>query len=992
MCDFFFCSFGLAQVVTYPLTMKTSIDEKKWLIQQGVGDLLNPSKKWTYINQSLPKHGIAAPMQYCEDFSGKVFCFLHLPVQTCLPVHINGQFFLSTHRSLWNSDSGDDDQTKWNLSLFEAIGSSYVHFLLQARDYYVHPEGYESLDDLFAAVNCYYNLYPFYLRKPQKKTKLVTYTSQDTKLDQRVVFSQNLVAGKNVQINLDKNDEFGCSVFKELWSTNVPVLASEVFPSSPETLYFVKWHFLHNNDNPNKQAYFKTKIDKELEQILRNIGMILTCAPHDLYTHLEEFNPAITNTESVYNYYTTFYSHIISSCPISIEETPFNSMENFCLFLKHLLIISVKDSVAQCLFPQCPFGYPLLLTADGKLRLFTEQNKVLCNMFSHLFTKSVSLFLHPKILDKFPSLSNNYFLFAQDVSFSIIDNIMRENYSPLLQNSEVVNYNAVLNDSTLKELWVCLTEDQVFKHYQTELLKSWALIPSTNQTLYNTCSPILALVTPSDVTELQFTEAFEKLISLGIPIMNSEINISTKNYCPQMTNYNRVLAVLFHMHARKDILNNLIDPKETIYILFQYFSRINFRYDGSSVVHITSLPLFETICGHLTSIHGKKVCLWPENGFCKAGYKKWAPIDRTVFLDSRGQWKTLCSDTSSLGGQELDRKDIYADIIFPLFCQLLSKEREEHLRYIKDEMYQDLIYESNRSCVVRDCMLRSYAATRFLNDLKTLKCLESKCGTICSIGNFSDHTAPIFTSLPTHFDFVPEEYKKDEWLEFLRGLGLRVTITCEEFKRFCEFVSNARHSDLVKASNVLVSYLFSKSTQKWYDNYLSEIGNISFVQVDPLMSLNWIKAPCKPPCYFRNVGMTKLNEAVIYDSAPLVWTVKPVVSLPNMDYLDQPKYNAFLEKLGVTITPEINDVYKNIVKISKTDLTNFKHFDKYDEKYTQSPDDVEKLTINKVIITSLQYLFKREAYNLLQNLQTIPCIPVSACSFATENYINSQFL
>ena len=983
------------QVVTYSVTMITSIDEEKWLIQQGVGDLLNASKKWTYINQALPKHGIAAPMQYCEDFNGKVFCFLPLPIRTGLPVHVNGQFVLNSHRSLWTSDTGDDNQTKWNVSLFQAIGSSYLHFLVQARDYYVHPEGYHSLDDLYTAVNCYYNLLPFYLGKPVEKTKLINLSrSHDTILDQRVVFSESLVAGRSVQINFDKNNEFGCSVFNELWSTNVPVLASEVFPSSPEALYYVKWHLLHNDDNAINQAYFKTEINKELEQILRNIGMILTCAPHELYNHLKEYNPAIADTESVYNYYTTFYSHIISSYPISIEETPFNSIENFCIFLKHLLKVSVKDSVEQCLFPRCPFGYPLLLTADGKLRLFNKHNKFLCSKFSHLFTKSASFFLHPKIFDKFPSLFINYFLSAQDMSFSIIDNIMRENYSPLLRNSELANYSTVLNEETLKELWVCMSEDQIFLHYQYELLKSWALIPNTSETLHSTCSPILPLVTPSDDTELQFTEVFQKLVSLGIPILNSEISKATKKYCPRMTNHKRVLALLFHMHARKGILNNLKDLKETIHILFEYFSRINFRYyddsviDVTSVIHVTSLPLFETICGHLTSIRGKRVCLWPADSFCKAGYEKWAPIDKTVFLDPRGQWKTLCSNISSLRGQELDRKDIYANIIFPIFCQLLSNEREEHLRYIKDEMYQDVVYECNiyRSYSARDRMLIS--SRGFLNELKMLKCLESKSGVLCSIANFSDHTASIFTSFPTHFDFVPEEYKKHEWLEFLRGLGLRVTITCEEFKRFCEFVSNGRHSDLVKASTVLTDYLFSKSTQNWHDNDLLEIGNMSFVQVDPLTSLNWIKAPCKPPCYFRNVGLTKLNEAVKYDSAPLVWTVKPVV--PNMYCLGQP--DAFLEKLGVTIAPETKDVYKNIVKISKTDLANSKHFDKYDDRYTQNPDDEEKLTITKVLIMSLQYLLKREAFNLLQNLQMIPCIPVPACSFATEHYIKQPVL
>ena len=978
-----------SHVVTYPLTIKTETSEEKWLIQQGVGDLQNHSQNWSYIDQTLPKHGIAAPMQHHEHFIGKLFCFLPLTVHTGLPVHINGQFALSSNRrSLWSSDSGDDSRTNWNSFLIQAIASSYVCFLTQARDYYLHTEGYKSLHDLHDAVYCYYNLYPIYLgrdKPPERANPPMTNRSQS---DQRAL-PQKLVMDKPFQAEATKEDwnRLGYSVFKKLWSANVPVLASEVFPSSPETLYFFKWHLLHNDDNPINQAYFKTKMDKKLEQILRNIGMILTCAPHELYNHLKEFNPAIADTESVFNYYTTFYSHIISSYPCPIEQTPFNSIANFCFFVKRLLKVSIEGSVVQDLFPHCPFGYPLLLTADCNLRLFKEHEKVICSKFSYLFTNTASLFVHPKILDKFPNLCSSYFLSSKDVPFSVINNMMRQNYDPLLENNEVVNYNTVLNDDTLKELWICMTEDEIFKYHQDELLKSWALIPCSSETLYSVCSPILPLVTPSDVTELKYRQAFEKLVSLGIPILDSEISKETKKYCPQMTNHNGVLAVLFHINVRKGILNNLKDPKETIHILFEYFSRIDFRYNKDSVTHITSLPIFETISGHLTSIHGKEVFLFPD-GFCKVGYKKWAPIDRTVFLDPRGPWKTLCSDISNFGGQKLDRNDIYANIIFPIFPQLLSKEREEHLRYIKDEMYQDLIYESKEK--------RSYAAIGFLNELKALKCFKKKSGDLCSIANFSDHTASIFTSFPTHFDFVPEEYKKQEWLKFLRGLGLRVTITCEEFKSFCELVSQGQHPDVVKASKVLVSYLFSKSTQEWQNNdsYLAEIGKISFVQVDPLNSLKWIKAPCQPSCYFpqQNVGLTRLNEAVIYESAHLVWTVKPVVSLPNMDYLKQQEYDNFIKKLGVTTSPEVNDVYTNILNVSKTGLANFKLFNKYDPKYICNIKDQDKITITDVIVKSLQYLFERKTNDLLQNLQMIPCIPVHASSFATDFYIAQPVL
>ena len=77
----------------------------------------------------MPKHGIAVPLKPFPSFHSKVFCFLPLPIQCNLPVHINGQFVLGTNqRSLWTNDN-EDSKTSWNNALIEAIASPYVHFL-----------------------------------------------------------------------------------------------------------------------------------------------------------------------------------------------------------------------------------------------------------------------------------------------------------------------------------------------------------------------------------------------------------------------------------------------------------------------------------------------------------------------------------------------------------------------------------------------------------------------------------------------------------------------------------------------------------------------------------------------------------------------------------------------------------------------------------------------------------------------------------------------
>ena len=65
---------------------------------------------------------------------------------------------------------------------------------------------------------------------------------------------------------------------------------------------------------------------------------------------------------------------------------------------------------------------------------------------------------------------------------------------------------------------------------------------------------------------------------------------------------------------------------------------------------------------------------------------------------------------------------------------MLPNGWEGHLRYIKDEMYQDVVYESEKK--------GSYAVRRFLNELKMLKCLESKSGVFVQLQTFQTTQLP----------------------------------------------------------------------------------------------------------------------------------------------------------------------------------------------------------------------------------------------------------
>ncbi|CAI8014096.1 Sacsin [Geodia barretti] len=71
-------------ITTYPLTLVETVKKGKdvkeeWLIQQGIGDMENSVKTWSYVEQVKPRHGIAAPLRHkrTKNWTVKYFAFFH---------------------------------------------------------------------------------------------------------------------------------------------------------------------------------------------------------------------------------------------------------------------------------------------------------------------------------------------------------------------------------------------------------------------------------------------------------------------------------------------------------------------------------------------------------------------------------------------------------------------------------------------------------------------------------------------------------------------------------------------------------------------------------------------------------------------------------------------------------------------------------------------------------------------------------------------------
>ena len=319
--------------------------EKEWIIQQGIGDMLKPNQMWKFIGQVLPKHGLAVPLKPDKSFSGKIFCFLPLPISSKLPLHINGQFVLSSNRrALWRG--GEDEYTdkmKWNDQLVEAISSSYVYFLTKFRHFIVLNDGYKDKSEFYKAIDAYYDLFPYWIPPKLSATtssvlptagRLTTSTrvsSSPLALSTPQSVTATVKAGRSLDnqwLNLAKQ------VFSKLWNVNAEVLVSEAYEGE---IVSPVWHVLHNDEDPFFQAYFLPGPgSKEVLPILRRLGMTLTCASKVLHEHCKEFGSLIAKPEQTFEFYYNYHQRIVR-CPEIVTSTPFKSEQDFSIFLKYIM-------------------------------------------------------------------------------------------------------------------------------------------------------------------------------------------------------------------------------------------------------------------------------------------------------------------------------------------------------------------------------------------------------------------------------------------------------------------------------------------------------------------------------------------------------------------------------------------------------------------------------------------------------------------------------
>ena len=220
--------------------------------------------------------------------------------------------------------------------------------------------------------------------------------------------------------------------------------------------------------------------------------MNLVAAPMRLQRHFADLKTKVelpvASRQSVYKYYNNFYQQVSETgFPCHVTNTAFQCTDNFKKFTEYLLTPESEPTAIPTVgfirgpkvFPEPPFGLPLLLTADEQLWKFDEQNKVIKSGYVRLFPKCQESFLHPHMLKM--NYVAAYFLEPSADNWKLIRRILSATLPVSLQKKMVQNASQHINlQLELKPLWQCLSSDPVFQKHLEESVRIWALLPSTD--------------------------------------------------------------------------------------------------------------------------------------------------------------------------------------------------------------------------------------------------------------------------------------------------------------------------------------------------------------------------------------------------------------------------------------------------------------------------------------------------------------------------------
>ncbi|XP_030850957.1 sacsin-like [Strongylocentrotus purpuratus] len=830
----------------------------------------------------LPQGGVALPLGK-RPVSSKAYSFLPLPIDTGLPVHVNGSFELDEQRrDIWRDK--EDVQAQWNRQIMKQIVSpAYVKALccFQAEKM-THIEESKDESEMQDIVSSYTSFLPVTAENSFWK-ELIEDIYRTIADSAQPMFPS---IRRSVSYNRDGDSTDGVNNIRTLeWRT--PLAESQV------------------------QGFFDSPIgtDRNLRSVVSDLGFPLIECSQNVQTIFSDSLHDSRKGDILEITPASLISHLSSQAvedvglaqmklPKQISDTVIHDKATLGVILNYCSQCdNFKDNVE---------GLPLLATSDGILRTFSTETPVYITEFDDLFPSSRSKFLDRSIRKYF----NEDFDVICHFDIPCVASLMREELCPIkFECDQYVQWDKTEpTEKWITRLWECLA---TCRNPDDELtcLSKWSILPcrkngemgithhlvplskaTSVMCKLSDMSHILAALSSLRVSEVDQSLDFEEAEQLITKIVAHEDRPDA------------VLAVFDHVIQTNASLFDRLTPAQRDHIL-QYLTthmpeRLVENVDNRRI--IMNLPCFEQLDGTYVSLSNTSTIYVVRADLPREEMTKWMAEYNEVFLCEDVGLKELFE---AIGCDFISEYDTLSKFIFPNFHLLSSEIRLKHL----ENLYQHR-YRIGR---IDKCMkLRDYPL------------LEDNDGELKVGREFFDRGNKVFAKMLTEGKFPSEKIIERLQPSFLHEFGVQAEVTAEMFLGFAkELSTNLRNERkkrkkrkmLAEQSETLVEELFRNCNLLKNDSFLNSVKFIDFMIPDtPKMSLKKLHP------YHMDVNMgVRFNSSSLHVNAHIVWCSMRLLPeyLSSMSLTCHHEKDSILEKLGVVRKPIIESVIENTSKM-----------------------------------------------------------------------------
>ena len=295
----------------------------------------------------------------------------------------------------------------------------------------------------------------------------------------------------------------------------------------------------------------------------------------------------------------------------------------------------------------------------------------------------------------------------------------------------------------------------------------------------------------------------------------------------------------------REIVASVYDPRAFLYALYmqslkdrECFEKIyplqrdklleqlngkDIKWDDGMLEQIRSLKIFNAINGMPFSIEDKEIIIPPDGVPCE-GSEIWMRESGVIACKKNASLKQLYQ---TLGFIQANDLQLYKEYVFPCFAKMTEEDRHKHLVYIKNR-------DSHKShdCIKKQEDNKKPDPCPLFEILAEIPFLLV-CGTLSRARDLFDHRNPVFHLFLPKSCFPSEKYREEDWMLFLKELGLATKVSSDQYLEFARQVENSSISEKSwEKSRALVSYLFSTKELMEDACFMQSVAHVNYLFAD----------------------------------------------------------------------------------------------------------------------------------------------------------------